>query len=119
MNEQLHWVVKRKEKGMQFPTQQIVYFDQLVDEFVEFPTPPEKGERNFLLGLEVLDGCLCVARYRHYERRYEAHDCKPDIEVLIMKEYAVKESWTSLFVMSQFLGLSLCWIEKEYWCTIP
>ncbi|KAG5554845.1 hypothetical protein RHGRI_012415 [Rhododendron griersonianum] len=66
VNDRLHWVVNREEDGTRFPVQQIVCFDLLVDKFVEFSTPPSyDGDRNVILGLGVLDGCLCVARYRH------------------------------------------------------
>lgn len=95
VNDRLHWVVG------EFPTQQIVCFDPLVDEFAEFSTPCNE-RRNEILGLGVLDGCLCVVCYGHCGRD------TPDIVVLIMKEYGMEESWTRLFVISHFGGYPGC-----------
>ncbi|KAF7146712.1 hypothetical protein RHSIM_Rhsim04G0209700 [Rhododendron simsii] len=119
VNERLHWVVKRDEDGMRL----IVCFDPLVDKFLEFSTPlPYYGETNVILGLGILYGCLCVARYCCCERGYGPDDDpNPNIEVLIMKEYGVEESWTSLFVMSHFVGLYKFYSYKphRYGCLVP
>ncbi|KAG5543798.1 hypothetical protein RHGRI_016526 [Rhododendron griersonianum] len=123
VNERLHWVVKRDGDGMRSSTQLIVCFDPLVDEFVEFSTPlPYYGERNVILGLGILYGCLSVARYYYFERSYGPDDDpNPNIEVLIMKEYGVEESWTSLFVISHFVGLYKFYSYKPhiYGCLVP
>lgn len=94
VNERLHWVANRDDNGTQFPTHQVVYFDPLKDEFVEFSIPlPYYGDRNIILGLGVLDGCLCAARYCHCESvarhircqsGYDYYAYEPDIEVLNM-----------------------------------
>ncbi|CAL5420092.1 unnamed protein product [Camellia sinensis] len=74
VDERLHWLVAHTE---------IVCFDPWTEQFVEVPTP---RARNRILGLGVLKECLCMVQCFDYE-----------IEVLVMKEYGVGESWTILF----------------------
>ncbi|KAI8526937.1 hypothetical protein RHMOL_Rhmol12G0037600 [Rhododendron molle] len=99
VNEKLHWMITDYGQGnLYFPTNWIVHFDPFTDEFVEIPMPPlpHNGERNMIIsGLGDLHGCLCMTRFV----------CKSGvepifIEVLVMEEYGVGESWTSVFIMS-------------------
>ncbi|CAL5330197.1 unnamed protein product [Camellia sinensis] len=52
---------------------------------------PECGAVDFYLKFEVLNGCLCV---RHYY-------LKKGVDLWVMKEYGVKESWTKLICIEQ------------------
>ncbi|XP_060171099.1 F-box protein CPR1-like [Lycium barbarum] len=69
---------------------QIIYFDPISEEFNMFsvPEPKSNQEENDIVGLGVLNECLCMTRLE---------DDKGGVEILVMKEYGVKESWTSLF----------------------
>ncbi|KAL4335579.1 hypothetical protein GQ457_07G027940 [Hibiscus cannabinus] len=80
----LHWVMPpRMELGIF--SNKIVGFDLGTEEFTEVPQP-ECADRGFLLDVGVLEGCLCaVCNYDQV-----------NIDVWVMKEYGVKESWTRL-----------------------
>ncbi|XVF87854.1 hypothetical protein PTKIN_Ptkin18bG0154300 [Pterospermum kingtungense] len=79
----LHWVMPpRIEFGLR---NRIVGFHLGTEEFVEVPQP-ECADRDYLLDVGVLEGCLCAI-------------CNFDqvtVDVWVMKEYGVKESWTRL-----------------------
>ena len=79
----LHWVMPpRIELGMR---NKIVGFDLGTEEFVEVPQP-DCADRNYLLDVGVLEGCLCaICNYDQVS-----------VDVWVMKEYGVKESWTRL-----------------------
>ncbi|XP_022716210.1 F-box protein CPR30-like [Durio zibethinus] len=79
----LHWVMPpRIELGMR---NRIVGFDLGTEEFVEVPQP-ECANKNYLLDVGVLEGCLCaVCNYDQVS-----------VDVWVMKEYGVKESWSRL-----------------------
>lgn len=77
----------------------IVRFDAGKNLFEELPSPKLKSwDENGILGLGVLNGCICVA----YCRDGYGMD---NVEVLTMKEYGVVESWTSMFIVK---NTSLC-----------
>ncbi|XVE87675.1 hypothetical protein DITRI_Ditri19aG0006800 [Diplodiscus trichospermus] len=79
----LHWVMPpRIELGMR---NRIVGFDLGTEEFIEVPQP-ECANRNYLLDVGVLDGCLCAIC--NYDQS--------SADVWVMKEYGFKESWTWL-----------------------
>ncbi|GKV18742.1 hypothetical protein SLEP1_g29081 [Rubroshorea leprosula] len=82
-NGVLHWVLPpRSEMGWR---NMIVGFDLGTEEFTEVPQPDNIDE-NFLLDVGVLDGCLCmICNYNQV-----------NVEILVMKRYGLKESWTSL-----------------------
>ena len=79
----LHWVMPpRIELGMR---NRIVGFDLGIEEFVEVPQP-KCAYRNYLLDVGVLEGCMCaICNYDQVS-----------VEVWVMKEFGVKESWTRL-----------------------
>ncbi|XP_058181103.1 F-box protein CPR1-like [Rhododendron vialii] len=66
----------------------IACFDVMEEKFKEVPTPIYEVESH-LFKVGVLDGCLCTV-----DSRLES------LNVWVMKEYGVKESWTKLFVVS-------------------
>ncbi|KAL3513989.1 hypothetical protein ACH5RR_026706 [Cinchona calisaya] len=91
VNGRLHWIVREKKldahsivySDPKTHPQLIVYFDAKTLEFKELPMP----DNVYIIGeLKVVDGCLCMAHRTNYK-------CK----ILIMKEYGVKESWTTIW----------------------
>ncbi|KAI8566174.1 hypothetical protein RHMOL_Rhmol02G0019400 [Rhododendron molle] len=96
VNENLHWFASKKDSHGRFLLpHQIIFFNAQMDKFEEVPMPEPRGEDgDILCGLGVLDGYLCMSR----------SDCPGDsesnVEVLLMKEYGVKSSWTILLVVS-------------------
>ncbi|KAG5520410.1 hypothetical protein RHGRI_033106 [Rhododendron griersonianum] len=99
------------------------------------PLLPDNGKHNsVLIGLGVLEGCLCMTR-SVYERGdevehdnnwedergfYYRHKFNPTfIEVLVMKEHGVGESWTSSFIISNDVGVELCSLFPTYGSLVP
>lgn len=84
----LHWIMPpRIELGMR---NWIVGFDLGTEVFVEVPQP-DCPDRNYLLDVGVLEGCLCaICNYDQVS-----------VDVWIMKEYGVKESWTKLLCVQK------------------
>ncbi|XP_019192369.1 PREDICTED: uncharacterized protein LOC109186714 [Ipomoea nil] len=70
----------------------IIYFDPMRDEFRILPTPSERRENNSIVGLGVIDDCLSMACIPHH------NEAKTNtLQVLIMKEYGIEESWMTAF----------------------
>ncbi|XP_019192339.1 PREDICTED: F-box/kelch-repeat protein At3g23880-like [Ipomoea nil] len=91
----LHWRVANSARDWcsSRRCKKVVYFDAESDEFKELPTPSFPAESRAILGLGIIDGGhLCMAR----ERRKGTGE----VEVLVMKEYGVKNSWITQFVIS-------------------
>lgn len=67
---------------------ELIYFYPITEKFHMFPVPERKSNQveNIIVGLGALNECLCMTRL-----------VKGKVEMLVMKEYGVKESWTSLF----------------------
>ncbi|KAF5474931.1 hypothetical protein F2P56_006783 [Juglans regia] len=82
----LHWVLP---PGFGWDCQ-IVAFDLGVEEFRIVPLP-DHVDQGFEMDLAVLEGCLCLLF--NYDNDY--------VDVWVMKEYGLKESWTKLFNVSQ------------------
>ncbi|KAK6930061.1 F-box domain [Dillenia turbinata] len=79
LNGSLHWRGFSRDCEHVF---KIVYFDLVKEEFGEFPLPIK---HTGLLG--AIGGCLCVC----------ARSVGSLVEVFVMKEYGVKESWSKMF----------------------
>nr|GMC91005.1 F-box/kelch-repeat protein At3g23880-like [Ipomoea batatas] len=91
----LHWRVAHSARDWcsSRRCKKVVYFDAESDEFKELSTPTFPAKSCAILGLGIIDDAyLCMAR----EKRKETGD----VEVLVMKEYRVKNSWISQFVIS-------------------
>lgn len=88
MNGNPHWVANQKKSDRNIHGELIVYFDAKTNELIELPVPkPRNTEEKWIsVGLGVIDGCLCMIRSNNDQG-----------EVLVMKEYGVAESWTSIF----------------------
>ncbi|CAL5395567.1 unnamed protein product [Camellia sinensis] len=102
LNEHLHWLASKESWGHFLSTQQIVSFDPRCDKFKKVPMPQPKdedGDGDIILGLGALDGCLCMTRFDN-PRNFEGN-----VEVLAMKEYGMKSSWTVMFTISNLAGV--------------
>jgi F-box interacting protein len=84
----LHWLVNPKAESDR--TNLILAFDLGVEEYRLVPQP-DFYDKNSSMNVGVLGGCLTIHcnRYRHR------------LDVWVMKEYGVKESWTKLFSVMQ------------------
>lgn len=116
VNGKLHWLIHQDD----FPTDRIIYFDPITDEFLELPAPPRpysfRESVTFIYGLRVLEGCLCMV-CRSCESGAEVEH--GFIDVFVMTEYGVGESWARIFVMSRLTVLfeygnlvSLCFLKS-------
>ncbi|CAL5337755.1 unnamed protein product [Camellia sinensis] len=96
LNEHLHWLASKESWGHFLSTHQIVSFDPRSNKFKKVPMPQPKdedGDGDIILGLGALDGCLCMTRFNN-PRNFEGN-----VEVLAMKEYDMKSSWTVMFTI--------------------
>ncbi|XP_058202723.1 F-box/kelch-repeat protein At3g23880-like [Rhododendron vialii] len=98
VNENLHWYASKNDSGSYFLSpHQIIYFDAHMDKFEEVPMPDPRGEDgDVICGLGALDGCLCMFRCNG----------ENSVELLVMKEYGVQNSWTSIIAVSDGLTSS-------------
>ncbi|PON58766.1 hypothetical protein TorRG33x02_290210 [Trema orientale] len=59
---------------------------------------PDYGDRGFHMNLGVLGDCLCVISNYTSNRTKDFRKRKSDcVDIWVMKEYGVKESWTKLY----------------------
>ncbi|OAY52873.1 hypothetical protein MANES_04G118000v8 [Manihot esculenta] len=95
----LHWVVSGQEEWFNFDNS-ILAFDLVNDKFYELPKPHTKSEPFACLG--ELGGNLAIS-YSSNTRLF--------IEVWVMKEYGVMDSWTKLFQIDgkEQSGLADCY----------
>ncbi|XP_059438841.1 F-box protein CPR1-like [Corylus avellana] len=90
----LHWVVNRKFNVKKHEGDLIVAFDLTVERFREVPLPEcteERSEERFRIEVGVLG--LCVYMKATYPN--------VGIDVWVMREYGVKESWAKLFSVAK------------------
>ncbi|CAI9118810.1 OLC1v1020426C1 [Oldenlandia corymbosa var. corymbosa] len=82
----LHWLASSRRKG--YPSV-IAAFDLAKEEFEELPPPIGVDEDKFVFNeLAVLGGCLAL-----FIDSYKGH-----IDVWVMKEYGVRDSWTKIAI---------------------
>ncbi|XP_022731253.1 F-box protein CPR30-like [Durio zibethinus] len=94
-NNALHWVVSKKPES---DTESfVVAFDLGTEEYrvVQLPDCLDKG---FHMNVKALGGCLCMIA--NYWKPYV-------VDIWMMKEYWVKESWTKLLSVKQ-TEVALC-----------
>ncbi|XP_019191274.1 PREDICTED: F-box/kelch-repeat protein At3g23880-like [Ipomoea nil] len=72
----------------------ILYFDPVRDEFRILPTP-ELRKKFSIVGLGVIDDCLSMACIVHKAETFKTQT----MQVLIMKEYGIQESWMTAFAI--------------------
>ncbi|XP_028056734.1 F-box protein At3g07870-like [Camellia sinensis] len=103
VNENLHWFTSTESWSRFFARHQVIYFNPRKNIFRKLPMPlPKDGNGDILLGLGVLEGCLCMVRScEHLTDRMDR------VEVLVMKKYGIKESWTSMFILSNLPNLHI------------
>ncbi|KAF8409673.1 hypothetical protein HHK36_005752 [Tetracentron sinense] len=94
VNGALHWVTRRRRVAL---SQLIVSFDLADEEFREVPRPECGGLDKCTYHLVVLGGCLSAAVYCTDGR----------IEVWVMKDYNVKESWIKEFTVGSYVPVGL------------
>ncbi|XP_042477173.1 F-box/kelch-repeat protein At3g23880-like [Macadamia integrifolia] len=86
VNAAIHWLVSSWDKS----SYSIFSFDLVHEVFNELPQPPENGRFEDIV---VVGGCLSVfSRGRHSISYYL-------MEMWVMKEYGVKESWTKQIIV--------------------
>ncbi|KAM7488746.1 hypothetical protein LguiB_026230 [Lonicera macranthoides] len=93
VNGTMHWIVNDSVNNPQ--SKKIIYFDPSRNLFEEFPSPPSKfGDQNAIFYLGVSGGYLCMVRLSRSSF---------SIDVMIMKKYGIRESWTSLTTTRPFV----------------
>ncbi|KAL7205269.1 hypothetical protein ACSBR2_018245 [Camellia fascicularis] len=86
----LHWSVNPKPMLREDGPHALIAFDLGAEEY-RMVSLPECGAVDFYFKFEVLNGCLCVLHYY----------LKKGVDLWVMKEYGVKESWTKLIYIEQ------------------
>ncbi|KAM6601921.1 hypothetical protein CsatA_021530 [Cannabis sativa] len=95
----LHWVVSRKPESD--VSNLIGAFDIVSEEYYVVPQP-DFVDCDFHMTLNVLGSCLClIANYTSDQSSYFWETKADRIDIWVMKEYGVKESWTKLYSMVQ------------------
>lgn len=84
----LHWVVSRKPESD--TANLVAAFDLTTEEYLLVPQP-EFSSKDFHMNIGELEGCLCIL-CNYIQKR---------VDVWVMKDYGVKESWTKLFSVAQ------------------
>ncbi|KAE8720282.1 F-box protein [Hibiscus syriacus] len=86
----LHWVSRPRRYH---PARCIMSFDIRTEEFEEVPKPDCGGLNRCNFHVSVLRGCLAAAVYGNYGK----------LEIWVMKDYNVKESWTKEFSIGAYM----------------
>jgi F-box interacting protein len=96
----LHWLVTSKAESNR--TNLILAFDLGVEEYRLVPRP-DFSDKDCHMNVGVLGGCLTIYCSNYINR----------LDVWVMKDYGVKESWTKLFTaMEPFSILDPFWISS-------
>jgi|UniRef100_A0A2N9I8J2 F-box interacting protein len=96
----LHWLVTSKAESDR--TNLILAFDLGVEEYRLVPRP-DFSDKDCHMNVGVLGGCLTIYGSNYINR----------LDVWVMKDYGVKESWTKLFTaMEPFSILDPFWISS-------
>ncbi|KAJ4730158.1 F-box protein [Melia azedarach] len=94
VNGRLHWVTRPKRYS---PARRIVSFDIADEQFREVPKPDCGSLDRCNDHLAVLRGCLSAAVYGNYAK----------LEIWVMKDYNVKESWIKQFNIGAYIPKGL------------
>ncbi|XP_016676532.2 F-box/kelch-repeat protein At3g06240 [Gossypium hirsutum] len=98
LNGAVHWVFARgKDSSLVSMPRLIVAFDFAEGMFRELPRPYDDAENVTAIG--VLGGCLCWLGEQQ--------------DFWVMKEYAVKESWTKVVIGVPFLNLRPSFLKND------
>ncbi|KAJ9176825.1 hypothetical protein P3X46_012097 [Hevea brasiliensis] len=94
VNGRLHWVSRPRRYN---PARRLVSLDLADEQFREVPKPDCGGLSKCNYHLVVLKGCLSAAVYCSYGR----------LEIWVMKEYNVKESWVKEYSIGAYMPKGL------------
>lgn len=86
----LHWVSRPRRY---YPARRLMSFDLADEQFREVPRPDCGGLNRCNFHLSVLKGCLAAAVYGNYGK----------LEIWVMKDYNVKESWIKEFSIGAYM----------------
>ncbi|XWS08699.1 hypothetical protein CRYUN_Cryun40dG0023500 [Craigia yunnanensis] len=104
VNGALNWLSGGRQ------TEEILAFDLKTQRFSRVPVP-NKGNISFMiLNMGVLHGRLCLTFY-NFEFYLNQPPSSYPVEIWVMKEYGVKQSWTKLLTIGEkynFYYLPLC-----------
>ncbi|KAK9145479.1 hypothetical protein Sjap_005382 [Stephania japonica] len=98
-NGALHWMAQHCDTAVE-PSELIISFHITSEEFKEVPLP-EFTDGKVYFGMAVLVGSLCIIRI----------DTLP-VELWVMKNYGVRESWTMFFSIGQHVYDN----SQHAWC---
>ncbi|KAL5861796.1 hypothetical protein ACOSQ4_003092 [Xanthoceras sorbifolium] len=90
VNGRLHWVTRPRRYS---PARRIVSLDIADEQLREVPKPDCGGLNRCNFHLAVLRGCISAAVYGNYGK----------LEIWVMKEYDVKESWVKEFNIGAYI----------------
>lgn len=101
VNGNLHWIIQEKKGDPEL----IICFDAKARRFSKLPMPRYNvGDCTHIFGLGVLDGCLSMSRFGNIWNQEHSN------EILIMREYGVGESWTTLCCLPLKVVGGLGWL---------
>ncbi|GLT94153.1 hypothetical protein SLE2022_119090 [Rubroshorea leprosula] len=94
VNGRLHWITRPRRYH---PARRIISFDLEDEQFREVQKPDCGGLNRCNYHLVALRGCLAAAGYGNYGK----------LEMWVMKEYNVKESWEKKFSIGSYMPKGL------------
>lgn len=104
VNGALHWLVSKKPECDSLFL--IVAFDLVNEQCREVPVP-SYDDRYFYVKIGELGGCLSMVK------NYNPDNSSVRVEIWVMKEYGIRESWTMLFsLMPSHMSGSFSYAEN-------
>ncbi|KAK9697284.1 hypothetical protein RND81_08G027100 [Saponaria officinalis] len=111
-NNHLHWnITEFDSEVFDYSRETILSFDICEEKWGEIPVLDELAIKSYIIELGVLNGCLCMLTSRGISY--------PNLDLWIMKEYGVKESWTKLFKVPNGSGIPLFYHKDRYEFLLP
>ncbi|KAK9697286.1 hypothetical protein RND81_08G027300 [Saponaria officinalis] len=112
INNHLHWnITKFDSEVFHYSRETILSFHICDEKWGEIPVLDELAIKSYIIELGVLNGCLCMSTSRGISY--------PNLDLWIMKEYGVKESWTKLFKVPNGSGIPLFYHKERYEFLLP
>ncbi|EXB41586.1 F-box protein [Morus notabilis] len=102
----LHWSVIRRSDTSNW----IFAFDLVAEDHRELALPDDKDVKTSRMKLVNLGGCLCFAVLCNYNQDSKKSD---RVDVWVMREYGVKESWSKLFSVAPSS------VTGPFWYVVP